>query len=141
MTDPSAVTPRGDDLETPQEAAPLPGAHRGGYRRELTAPVPVTVPVHTDIHDDAQWAPSSPPPLPRAAGWALLCAVVALAVSLVVGWGIPLGVAGLVLAIIALRRPWEARGVAVWALCLSALSLVYSAGWLWWAWSQRDLFV
>jgi hypothetical protein len=38
------------------------------------------------------------------------------------------------------RRPWESRSIAVWALCLSALSLVYSAGWLWWASTQGPLF-
>ncbi len=40
----------------------------------------------------------------------------------------------------ALRRPWESRALAVWALCLSVVSLVYSAGWLWWASTQGPLF-
>jgi hypothetical protein len=44
------------------------------------------------------------------------------------------------LAVVALRRPWESRAVAVWALCLSLLSLAYSAGWLWWASTQGPLF-
>ena len=44
------------------------------------------------------------------------------------------------LAVIALRRPWESRSIAAWALCLSLLSLLYSAGWLWWASTQGPLF-
>ena len=30
--------------------------------------------------------------------------------------------------------------IAVWALCLSLLSVLYSAGWLWWASTQGPLF-
>ena len=43
-------------------------------------------------------------------------------------------------AIAALRRPWESRSLAVWALCLSLVSVIYSAGWLWWASTQGPLF-
>ena len=83
----------------------------------------------------------APAPAPTHLGsWALTFAVVGLAVSLLVGWGFLIGLVGVVLAILALRRPWESRPVAVWALCLSALSLVYSAGWLWWASTQGPLF-
>lgn len=67
-------------------------------------------------------------------------AVLALFVSFFVGWGVLIGLLGVVLAILALRRPWESRALAVWALCLSVLSLVYSAGWLWWASTQGPLF-
>ena len=78
--------------------------------------------------------PAAPSPRPaRRASRALTVAIVGLVLSLVVGWAFPVGVVAMVLAIRALRRPGESRGVAVWALCLSILSLVYSAGWLWWA--------
>ena len=66
----------------------------------------------------------------RLASWALGLALAGLAVSFFVGWGFPLGVTAIVVSIIALRRPWEKRAVAVWALAPAALSVVYSAGWL-----------
>lgn len=133
----------------PAGTAALPGAHRGGFQRELTepVPVPVTAPASADAERPPSWAPEpevrwapAPPVLPRSAPWALTFAVVGLLVSLVVGWGFLIGIVGAVFAVVALRRPWESRVVAVWALCLSLLSLVYSAGWLWWASTQGPLF-
>lgn len=83
---------------------------------------------------EVRGVPAAPSPRPaRRASRALTVAIVGLVLSLVVGWAFPVGVVALVLAIRALRRPGESRGVAVWTLCLSILSLVYSAGWLWWA--------
>lgn len=124
----------------PGDAAPgdaaLPGAHRGGFSREFTAPTDIIVPQHAEV----QWAPQPAAPLPRSAGWALVFAILGLAVSFIVGWGFLIGLLGVVLSVVALRRPWESRGVAIWAMCLSLLSLLYSAGWLWWAASQGDLF-
>lgn len=128
-----------EDVATAQTVA-LPGEHRGGFRRELTEPVPVTASVHTD----SGWTPAPGPDavvaLPWSAAWALAFGVVGLIVAIFVGWGFPLGLVGVVLAIVALRRPWESRQTAVWALCLSVASLVYSAGWLWWASTQGPLF-
>ncbi|HWT32664.1 MAG TPA: hypothetical protein VN107_02800 [Microbacterium sp.] len=66
----------------------------------------------------------------RLAVWAVVIALLGLAVSFFVGWGFPLGLSAIVVAIVALRRPWESRAVAVWALVLGTLSVVYSAGWL-----------
>lgn len=123
-----------DDV-APVASSSLPGEHRGGFQRALTEPVAVTAPVHTEV----RWAPQPPAPLPRSAPWALTFAILGLIVSLLVGWGFLIGVVGGALSIVALRRPWESRGVAVWALCLSVLSLVYSAGWLWWAATQGPL--
>lgn len=125
-----------DEIARAADAAALPGTHRGGFAREFTAPTQIVEPVHAAV----EWAPAPAAPLPRAGGWALMFAVLGLAVSFIVGWGFPIGILGVILAIIALRRPWESRPMAVWALCLSTLSLIYSAGWLWWAWSQGDLF-
>ncbi len=88
---------------------------------------------------DVRWAPPEPEPLPRSGAWALTFAVLGLVMSLLVGWGFPIGIVGIILSIIALRRSWESTTVAVWALCLSILSLVYSAIWLWWAWVQGAL--
>lgn len=149
---PAPVTPMphvdapSEDI-APATSAALPGAHRGGFQRELTEPVPIATPVvpgeagvaRASAPDpEVRWAPT-PEVLPRTAPWALTFAVLGLIVSFLVGWGFLIGLVGAVLAIVALRRPWEARGIAVWALCLSALSLVYSAGWLWWASTQGPM--
>lgn len=125
-----------EDVAVVGDAARLPGEHRGGFQRAMTEPVPITQPVHTEV----RWAPPPPAPLPRSAGWAMTFAILGLLVSFLVGWGFLIGLVGAGFAIVALRRPWERRGVALWALCLSLLSLVYSAGWLWWASTQANLF-
>jgi len=135
---PVPVEPASADV-APVDTSVLPGEHRGGFQREMTAPVAVTEPVRQP-GQDVRWAPPPPAPLPHSAAWALTFAVLGLVVSLLVGWGFPIGLVGAGLAIVALRRPWESRGVAVWALCLSVLSLAYSAGWLWWASTQGPLF-
>jgi hypothetical protein len=84
--------------------------------------------------------PDAPAPTsaPRAviAPAALVLAIVALAASLLVGWAAPVGLVAVVIAVVALRRPRETRGVAWWALGLALLSLAYSAGWLLWALPQ-----
>ncbi|HKT56365.1 MAG TPA: hypothetical protein VJR25_06300 [Microbacterium sp.] len=86
-------------------------------------PQPLPIPEPLEVH----------PPVAartRLAVWALVLALLGLVVSFFVGWGFPLGLAAIVVAIVALRRPWESRVVAVWALVLGVLSVVYSAGWL-----------
>lgn len=136
---PAAVDMPSDDVVVAATSA-LPGEHRGGFERELTAPVPIMESVHTDV----EWVPESDPdlalPLPRSAGWALTFGILGLIVSFLVGWGFLIGVVGAGLAVASLRRPWESRPTAVWALCVSVLSLAYSAGWLWWASTQGPLF-
>ena len=64
----------------------------------------------------------------------------AIMFSLFVGWGFPIGLVGVVSAILALRRPLESRAVAVWALVLGLVSVLYSAGWLLFAASRANLF-
>ena len=125
------------EIALAQDASPLPGAHRGGFHRLPTAPVPVTVqsapaePGTEDAPDPAPWAEVEASGLHRGlAGWALAFAVVGLAVSLFVGWGFPIGIVAVVSAILALRRPLESRSVAVWAIAIGAVSILYSAGWL-----------
>ncbi|MCT9818971.1 hypothetical protein N3K63_01585 [Microbacterium sp. W1N] len=131
----------GDDVELTVDVTALPGEHRGGYSRAMTAPVDVPVPVTESVHlEEVPPAPVAQPRLIRTAPWALLFGVLGLVVSLVVGWGFLIGVLGAGLALFSLRRPWENRAVAVWALCLSVVSLLYSAGWLWWASTQGPLF-
>ncbi|WP_292678377.1 MULTISPECIES: hypothetical protein [unclassified Microbacterium] len=124
-----------DDVVLATSAA-LPGEHHGGFARELTGPLPITASVHTEL----DWAPATASPLPRSAPWALLFGILGLIVSVLVGWGFLIGLVGAGLAVVALRRPWESRQAAVWALCLSVVSLIYSAGWLWWASTQGPLF-
>lgn len=131
------VAPPSPEVSLAQEASPLPGAHRGGFRRLPTAPVPVTVqsaPAEPGTEDEpapAVWTGAEASGLHRGlAGWALAFAVVGLAVSLFVGWGFPIGIVAVVSAILALRRPLENRGVAVWAIAIGTVSIIYSAGWL-----------
>lgn len=144
MSDPSMdarAAPRieapSDDVAAVNADSALPGEHRGGFSRAMTEPVPVAE-SHTATVD-VQWAPVAAP-MPRSAAWALTFAILGLIVSFLVGWGFLIGLVGAGLAIAALRRPWESRGLAVWALCLSVLSLLFSAGWLWWASTQGPLF-
>ncbi|GAA5038138.1 hypothetical protein ACFQRL_01300 [Microbacterium fluvii] len=122
----------------------LPGAHSGGFSRLPTGPVDISEPTGPtlDLPPDAElrwYMPDPAPPRRGMAGWALGFSIVGLAVSLFVGWGFPIGIAGIVSAIIALRRPLEPRGVAIWAIVLGTLSILYSAGWLLWAASRTNL--
>lgn len=136
------AAPPATDVPSPNVAdaatAALPGEHRGGFSREFTEPVPITATTHTEVDWSAE--ASSTAPLPRSAPWALTFGILGLLVSFLVGWGFLIGLVGVGLAIAALRRPWESRPIAVWALCLSAVSVIYSAGWLWWASTQGPLF-
>jgi hypothetical protein len=73
------------------------------------------------------------------AAWALVFAIAALLVSTLVGWGFPIGFVAIITAIVALRRPLESRAVAVWALVLGVVSVLYSAGWLLYAATQMNV--
>lgn len=137
-----AVESPSPDVALADEASPLPGAHRGGFRRLPTAPIPVTsqtAPAEPGTEDTppsaaAQWLmPPTDPPQRGLAAWALASSIVGLVVSLFVGWGFPIGLVGVVSAILALRRPLESRAVAVWALAIGVVSILYSAGWLFYA--------
>ncbi len=75
---------------------------------------------------------------PRLAAIALGLAVVALVSSFFFGWGIPVALAAVVVAVLALRRPAESRPVAMWALLLGLLASVFSIGWLIWLSMQLD---
>ena len=82
------------------------------------------------------YVPPAPKPPPSLAPWALAVAIIALVMALITGWLLPLGVVGAILATISLRRTHDSRRVAVWALSLSLLAVVFSAGWLIWGFSQ-----
>lgn len=127
------VDPPSADVEAGAVTSVLPGAHRGGFARLFTAPVGIAQDAPS-AGPPPEWAPAEPPRLYRGiAGWALGVAIVGLIASLFVGWGFPVGLVGMVTAIVSLRRPIESRAVGVWALVLSSVSLIYSAGWLIWA--------
>lgn len=137
---PPAVEPPSPDVAPVEAESALPGRHRGGFERLPTAPIGVT-PTATapDLDAPPQWAPVEPAaPWRGMSEWALGFAIVALFVAMFVGWGFPLGLVAIVTAIIALRRPLESRAVAVWALVLGAVSLLYSAGWLIFAATRTD---
>ncbi|WP_019179938.1 hypothetical protein [Microbacterium yannicii] len=134
------------DIQLADEASPLPGAHRGGFQRLPTAPVAVTVetapaePGTEDVRVPVLWAPEPDPVMQRGlAGWALAFAVIGLIVALFVGWGFPLGIVAIVSGIFALRRPLESRAMAIWAMSLGLVSLLYSVGWLLFAASRANL--
>ncbi|MBA8816731.1 hypothetical protein FHX48_001824 [Microbacterium halimionae] len=147
MTDPTSpdasrtpAPPFAAPAAVPSPAAPaaaptaLPGAHRGGYQRELTAPLDIVVQSQTE-YPSVPWqppatAPVSPPVQGAFSGWALGFAVAGLVFSFFVGWGFPLGIVAIATAILALRRPLESRRVAVWSIVLATLSIAYSALWL-----------
>lgn len=136
-----AVEPPSADVAPVEAESAIPGKHRGGFQRWPTEPVGV-VPISTapDLDAPVQWAPVEPAtPTRGLAGWALGFAIAALIISMFVGWGFPIGLVAIVTAIMALRRPLESRAVAVWAIVLGAVSLLYSAGWLWFAASRTDL--
>ena len=138
----SSVSP---DVDLAQDASPLPGAHRGGFQRLPTAPVDITVETAPaepggEFHpEDTSWTATDSAFHRGLAGWALAFAIVGLIVSMFVGWGFPIGLVAVVSAIIALRRPLESRPVAVWAIVLGTLSILYSAGWLLFAAMQAHL--
>lgn len=139
------VSSASSDVDLAQDASPLPGAHRGGFHRLPTAPVDVTVetapaePGGEFTPDDTSWPPGASTFHRGLAAWALGFAIVGLVVSMFVGWGFPIGLVAVVSAVIALRRPLESRAVAVWAIVLGALSILYSAGWLLYAAMRANL--
>jgi len=137
----AAVEPPSPDVAPVEAESALPGMHRGGFERWPTAPVGImAIPSAPDLDAPVQWAAVEPTVPPRGmAAWALGFAIAALVVSLFVGWGFPIGLVAIVTAIIALRRPLESRAVAVWALVLATVSVLYSAGWLLFAASRTDL--
>jgi hypothetical protein len=140
------IEPPTPDVSPTHEPSPIPGAHRGGFQRLPTGPVDVTIqsapaePGTEDTPMSAQWHLDEPSPLSRGlAGWGLAFAIAGLAISLFVGWGFPIGIVAVITAIVALRRPVESRAVAVWAIALGTVSILYSAGWLLFAAGQADL--
>lgn len=136
------------------DAAPgVPGVPRRSFDRLPTAPLPAQVatgPAEDGTVSDAgvgdvgtaEWTPAPTPAVRRRGlgGVALALSVVGLAVSLFVGWGFPLGIAGIATAAVAMRRPAESRRVAGWALALGIVSVLYSAGWIVWALTRPDPF-
>lgn len=137
--EPAIETPS-PDVDAAAASSALPGTHRGGFQRLPTAPVDVTMQTSAEPAARLEWAPAPQPVSRGLAGWALAFSIAGLAVSLVVGWGFPIGLVGAITAIVALRRPVESRAVAVWALVMGLVSILYSAGWLVWAASVSNLF-
>lgn len=143
MTDPRIEQPT-PEVEKPGGSAVLPGASNG-YGTLPTAPPSAdrTDAVHPDAGElpTAQWEPSTdaePVDDARLAPWALVAAIVALATSMFVGWGVPVAIIAVIAAIMCLRRPIENRSVAIWALVLGLCATLFSAGWLLWAAMQLE---
>lgn len=120
----------------------LPGIPKG-YDRLPTGPMdvtPTTSGPDADGRAPMEWAPREPAPVDdaRLAPWALVAAIVALATSMFVGWGLPVAVIAVIAAIMSLRRPIENREVAMWALVLGICATLFSTGWLLWAATQFE---
>ncbi len=146
-TEKPLVEPASPDVDIVAASPLLPGSHRGGFFRLPTAPVAVTVqsaPTEPDgdlTPASAQWLAADEPQIHKGlAGWALAFAIIGLVVSLFVGWGFPIGLVAVISAVLALRRPLESRAVAVWAIVIGAVSILYSAGWLAYAALRANLF-
>jgi hypothetical protein len=141
---PSTMAPTPEIAPTEGDSV-LPGGHRGGFQRLPTAPIEVAPVASLDREGEPAepmvlWAmPEPAAPHRGLAAWALGFSIAGLVVALFVGWGFPLGIVGIVAAILALRRPLESRAVAWWALALGVLSLIYSAGWLLFAASRAGI--
>ncbi|MDQ0613702.1 hypothetical protein QF046_001343 [Microbacterium sp. W4I4] len=150
MTDPrseGSEVPRVEqpsaEVERPEGTASVPGASKG-YAKLPTAPVPVERESVPDAEEFAAsgWAPSADARHTddaRLAPWALFAAIVALATSMFVGWGIPVAVVAVIAAIMSLRRPIENRAMAMWALVLGVFAALFSTGWLIWAAMQFEI--
>jgi len=145
MTDPRIEGPT-PEVERPQGEASLPGAAKG-YGRLPTGPLDVTPTASgpdadAQSFDDTDWTPVAnrePVDDARLAPWALFAAIVALATSMFVGWGIPVAIIAVIAAVMSLRRPIESRSVAIWALVLGLAATLFSAGWLIWAAMQFEI--
>lgn len=147
MTDPTPPTRRARK-ETTEQAPPAVDPRRPWMvpAGETAAPAPddddaerlPTAQLEMAAFGDhlIPYVPPAPKPPPSLAPWALALAVVALLAALVTGWLLPLGVIGVIVATMSLRRTHDSRPVAAWALALSLLSLVFSVGWLVWGFSQ-----
>jgi len=125
------------EVERPEGTASMPGASKG-YDKLPTAPVPVDRQSVPDAEQFAAsgWAPSSETEHTddaRLAPWALFAAIVALATSMFVGWGIPVAVVAVIAAIMKLRRPIENRAMVMWPLELGGCAALFSTGWRNWA--------
>lgn len=141
-SDPPADAPRvvttldapSPDVAAPAAEAALPGTHRGGFTRPPTAPIDVTeqqpefVPTTGVVVTAAEAARPA-----NLGGIGLGFSIVGLIASLVVGITLPLGLAGIVLGVLSLRRRVESRAIAIWTISLGVVAVVYSAGWLLWA--------
>ncbi len=143
MSDPQIEGPT-PEVERPASPPAVPGA-TNGYGKLPTGPVGVEPALSGPAADhDAfteAWEPQAdaePEDDARLAPWALFAAIVALATSMFVGWGIPVAIISVIAAIMSLRRPVESRAMARWALVLGIVATVYSAGWLVWAGMQFE---
>lgn len=150
LRDADPVAPRVEVVSVgaqgPASPLSLPGASKDGYLRLPTGPTAVTAQNRTSsrmtLHPwspveeaPVEWQPAELPEVAAAplAPWALAAAIISLVSSFFVGWGLPLAVLALIAGIMCVRRPSENRATGVWSVALSAVAVVFSAGWLVWA--------
>ncbi|GAB2517325.1 hypothetical protein GCM10027064_13730 [Microbacterium petrolearium] len=104
--------------------------------RAVTDPIELIASLAHDVPADP--APQAPR---RAAavrvrrplsGVSLTASAIGLVLSWFVPWGMPVSVAGALLAIVALRRTWERRAHAWWGLGLGILGSACASFWIGW---------
>lgn len=115
-----------------------------GHLEEITVEVPHLAPedegdtsAASVARPQLEWA--EPEPVRKGLGGsALSFGIAALCGSCFVGWLFPVAVLAIVIGVLAIRRPLESSRLGIWAIGLALLSLVYSAGWIWWTGVQLD---
>ncbi len=73
-------------------------------------------------------------------GSAVSFALAGLVTSFFVGWAFPLALIGIILGVVAVRKPEESSILGGWGIALGVLATIYSAGWLWWAATELHWF-
>lgn len=96
-----------------------------------SAPISLPRELVDDPAPSAVYVDSDPPAVPIA-GFTFIASFLAMVISCFVAWALPLALIVLVMAVIAVRRPFENRSFAWWALVMSALAVIYSTVWLVW---------
>lgn len=155
LRDADPVAPRVEVVSAGSQGPPsppsMPEASRDRYMRLPTGPTAIAAQQERSARNSVgAWSPVDEPPVEwepaewqpaqtrdadvaPLAPWALTAAIIALTASFFVGWGLPLAVLALIAGIMCVRRPNESRIMSVWAVWLSAVATVFSAGWLVWA--------
>lgn len=109
---------------------PLPG------HPDIVLPAPsATLQLPDDLAFDpnatASYVEPEVQPVPIA-GFTFVASFLAMVLACFVAWALPLALIVLLMALIAVRRPYENRVFAWWALVMALIATTYSTVWLIW---------